>query len=315
VVEQTTGYPAAPRWPGTGWPMAPELAQRLYLLRVRAAEALRDGRHALVQLFRAEYRLGVEATAALVELFQRQECISEIPDATTCLVEVVDGPAGIDYYVHTPLNRAANDALARVLVRRLVRDRGRAALSLVADLGFLLAIEGDELRPPDLGVLMAAENFDADLAAAVADSAALRERFRCVALTGLMLLRQPLGRRRQVGGRDWAERRLFEQVRAADPDQVLMRQARREMHEQVVDAAGARAFLAELPRRTLRWRWLSGPSPLAEGWTQAVAGAMETLAGPTEALVRLQALLLGAERTGAAEHACNDHSTPSPRPL
>jgi len=28
-----------------------------------------------------------------------------------------------------------------------------------------------------------------------------------------MLLRNPLGRRRRVGGADWGERRLFEQVR------------------------------------------------------------------------------------------------------
>ena len=96
---------------------------------------------------------------------------------------------------------------------RLVREFCRTAMTMVADLGFLLAVDGVELTPADFWQLLGAEGFDTDLSAAVADSAALRERFRCVALTGLMLLRNPLGRRRRVGGRDWAERQLFEQVR------------------------------------------------------------------------------------------------------
>src|SRR5262249_12138532 len=152
-----------------------------------------------------------------------------------------------------------NDAVARVAVRRLVRDRGRLALSMVADLGFVLAVAGWELTPADLPWLLSAEDFDADLVEAVTDSAILRERFRCVALTSLMLLGNPLGGRRRVGGHDWAERQLFEQLRGSDPDFVLLRQANREVHSQVIDAAAAKAYLEEMPRRTLRWRHLPAP--------------------------------------------------------
>src|SRR5262249_17730453 len=42
-VEEVVGRPAVPRWGGDGWPLSVELARRLYLLRTRAAEALRDG--------------------------------------------------------------------------------------------------------------------------------------------------------------------------------------------------------------------------------------------------------------------------------
>jgi ATP-dependent Lhr-like helicase len=293
VVDETTGRPATPRWLGNGWPLAPELARRLYLLRIQAAEALRDGPDALAHLLRQDYGLGDAATAALVALFQRQECVSEIPDATTCLVEVVPSPGGIDCYVHTPLNRAANDAIARVAVRRLAHRHGRPALSLVADLGFLLAVEDVELTPLDFLTLLQADDFDADLSAAIEDSASLRERFRCVALTGLMLLRHPLGGRPHVGGRAWAERRLFEQVRAAQPDFVLLRQAWREIQEEVIDSATAKAYLEQLPRRTLRWRSLPGPSPLAEGWTQVVTGPVEITESAEEALKRLHAALMG----------------------
>src|SRR5262249_50999423 len=154
----------------------------------------------------------------LLAYFQRQECVSEIPEASTLLIEHV----GEAYFFHTPLNRTGNDALARVLVRRLANDRGQSATSVVADLGFAVFVRGgSELSPEDWRALLAADQFQADLGAALAEAPTLKERFRRVAFTGLMLLRNPLGRRRRVGGRNWGERRLFDEVRRNDPDCVL----------------------------------------------------------------------------------------------
>jgi ATP-dependent Lhr-like helicase len=291
-VQEVVGRPAVPRWASDGWPLSPDLARRLYLLRVRAAEALRDGPTALAELLRRDYGLEGRAIAELTAYFQRQECLSEIPDPTTCLVEAVGSESGTGYYVHTPLHRAGNDALARVAVLRLARDRGWAASSLVADLGFALFCRYTvELRPDDFRLLLAVQAFHADLAAALADSVTLRERFRCVALTGLMLLRNPLGQRRRVGGPDWAERRLFNQVSASAPDFVLLRQALREVRDECCAAEAARAFLEDLPRLTLRCRRLAEVSPFAASWTQTAAGPAETVDSPAEALQRLHAAL------------------------
>jgi ATP-dependent Lhr-like helicase len=292
VVTEAAGYSTPPRWQGTGWPVATELARRIYLLRTQAGDCLRDGHAALAQLLRRDYHLGGPAIAALVAFFQRQECLSEIPDPSTCLIEVVPNGISTDHYVHTPLNRTANDAIARVAVLRLVRDHGRSAASIVADLGFLLSVQGSPLAASDVQHLLAEVNFDADLDEAVRDSWSLRERFRAAALIGLMLLRNPLGHRRRVGGRDWAERRLFDQVMAGDPDFVLLRQARHEMNTILLDAAAARSYLAELLGRTIRCRRLPHVSPLAESWTQPAAGPVESVETPAEALERLHAALM-----------------------
>ena len=293
VVEEVVGRPVVPRWPGGLWPLSADLARRLYVLRTRAAEALRDGPAALATLLRRDYGLEDRAAAVLVAHFQRQECVSAVPDLATCLVEAVRGPFNVEYYVHTPLNRTGNDALARVAVLRLARDRGRTVTSIVADLGFMLSLGSDtDLSPEAMRRLLAVDGFDADLSRALADSLTLRERFRCVALTGLMLLRNPLGRRRRVGGHDWAERRLFEQVRRRDPDFVLLRQALREVWAETVDAAAGRAFVEDLPRLAIHWRWLPHVSPFAESWTQAVIGPVESAESPVEVLQRLQAALL-----------------------
>jgi ATP-dependent Lhr-like helicase len=295
-VEEVSGRPVVPRWAGEGWPLSTELARRLYLLRVQAAESLREGKDTLALMLRRDYALDDAAARKLADFFQRQECVSEIPDTASCLIEAITHDQGADFYVHTPLNRLGNDALARVAVHRLARDSGQSAGSIVADLGFALLVQGD-LEPSEtvadsLRKLLAAQDFEVDLDAALESSATLRERFQRVAQTGLMLLRQPLGQARRVGGRDWGTRRLFDKIQAHDRDFVLLRQARREVRGELCDAAAAGEFVRELGRRTLRCRWLSYPSPFVEGWTQMAAGAAENVETPTEVLLRLHASLI-----------------------
>ncbi|HEY1336526.1 MAG TPA: hypothetical protein VGF59_03410, partial [Bryobacteraceae bacterium] len=295
-VEEVSGRPVVPRWGGEGWPLSTELARRLYLLRVQAAESLREGKDALRRMLCRDYVLDDAAALKLADFFERQECVSEIPDTMNCLVEAIVHDSGADYYIHTPLNRLGNDALARVAVHRLARDCGRSAGSIVADLGFALLAQGhlgaDESVVETLRKLLAAPSFEADLDVALEDSAMLRERFQRVAQTGLMLLRQPLGQTRRVGGRDWGARRLFEKVQAHDRDFVLLRQARREVRAELCDTAAAGEYVRELERRPLRCRWLNYPSPFVESWTQMAAGAAQSVETPDEALLRLHASLI-----------------------
>ena len=107
LVDEAVGLPATPRWSGAGWFTTPELARRIYALRVQAAEALREGAAALRTLLAQDYQLGDAAVAMLVEYFQKQECVSEIPDANTLLIEIVSDEWALTYYCHTPLNQGA----------------------------------------------------------------------------------------------------------------------------------------------------------------------------------------------------------------
>jgi ATP-dependent Lhr-like helicase len=119
----------------------------------------------------------------------------------------------------------------------------------------------------------------------------LRERFQQVAQTGLMVMRQPLGQPRRVGGRDWVARRLFDKIQAQDRDFVLLRQARREILSEWCDSATASRYVRELEHLPLRCRRLSYPSPFVESWTQMEAGAAERVETPAEALSRFHAAL------------------------
>ncbi len=290
IVEEVPGRPRVPRWGGDGWPLSAELSRRLYLLRTLAAEAMREGR--LRERLAAEYALTPEGVAVLAAYFEQQEAVSEIPDASTLLVELIDVGVDTELYVHTPLNRTGNDALARVAVRRL----GRAARSQVADLGFMLRVRGAVAEVPELmRRLLDAEGFAEELEAALGEGDAVRLRFARVAMTGLMVLRNPIGRARKVGGEGWAGRELFAAVRRR-PGFVLLRQALREVRGEVCDGAAAEAFARQMPRLTVRCRVLPVPSPFARAWTQADVGPAADPVGPEEALLRLHAELQGSKR-------------------
>ncbi len=292
IVEEVLGRPQTPRWTADGWPLSLELARRLYLLRVRAAEALRGGSSTLTELLRDDYGLADPAVSILADYFERQERVSEVPDAATFLVERVVRQMAADYYLHTPLNRYGNDALARVIMRRLGRE-GRSGHSLVADLGLLIALPGPEIIPEGWRRLLCPEGFAEELTAALAEAPALRQRFGKVAQTGLMVLRNPLGHRQRVGGPSWTERRLFDKVRSADPGFVLLKQAEREVRDDVCDARSALLFAQQLVRMTVRCRSLTQPSPFVESWSDVTAGPTEELESPLEALQRLHAALMG----------------------
>jgi len=301
LVRESAQRPVLPRWAGGGLPMSTELARRLFALRELAAEALRDGPAALEALLKTEYALDGDACAQLAAYFERQEAVSEIPEDGACLVEVVRGEHSEAHYVHTSLNRAGNDAVSRVVTHRLARDFARSSTSVVADLGFLLLPRGGPLpgSPAETwrGLLDPA-TFRDDLAAALEASFALRERFGRVAITGLMVLRQPEGgRRARVGGPNWTRRRLFEQVQRHDADFVLLRQARRELETEVCDGAAGQAWVTRLRHHPLRCRWLAQPSPFAESWTQAALGGVEVVETPEETLRRLHAALMAPGAT------------------
>lgn len=264
-VDEVVGRPQAPRWRGAGPPMSRALASRLYLFRVQAAEALRDGPDPLDRLLHHEFRLSSPAARVLGRYLTRQETISEIPDFGMLLIERLANQACVEYYVHTPLPLPANEAIVRVVTDRL-RTHGRlSTVPMAADLGFIVVLEGaEEIGPEAWRTLLAAERFADDFTRSLAHTSLLRERFAQVAQTGLMVLRHPNAFRKGMGHKHRNSERLFERVRDAAPDFVLLRQAERETAATACDLAGALAFVRRLPRLQMRLRWLAEPSPFAD---------------------------------------------------
>src|SRR5262249_7920241 len=191
---------------------------------------------------------------------------------------------------HTP----GKHVLWGVAAACLQGDFGLPGFPVVAALGFTLWLRGSrELTPDDFRTLLSADHFADDLDRILAGSMTLRQRFQRVAVTGFMVLRNPLGRQRRVGGKSWTAWKLFDQLRDLAPDFVLLRQAEREVRDELCDADAALAYVQRLPHLTVRCRWLAEPSPFTRSWTQQIVVAPTPLTNPDDDLRRLHAALLG----------------------
>jgi ATP-dependent Lhr-like helicase len=265
LVDEVFGRPQVPRWLGVGVPMSSELARRIFLFRIQAAEALRDSDEAFRAWLSRDYHLNGMAIVALARHMHQQESVSEIPTLAALSIECVSMQSAMEYYVHTPLPRSANETIARVLIHRWQRTQKITAMALAGDLGFyLLVYSSDPILPETWRSSLQAERFADDFEEHLHVSDLLAEHFARVAQTGLMVLRNPQGRKRKVGGKDWPQRRLYEQIRARDAEFVLLRQAHLEALDSTCDLASARAFVESLAAMQIRIRHLAQPSPFGE---------------------------------------------------
>jgi ATP-dependent Lhr-like helicase len=270
VVRESPGTPLIPSWGSAGLRMSEQLARRVFRLRAEAAEALRDGSVALAGFLKSELGLGDLAALDVADLLHEQEAVSEIPHEGGTLIEVVDRGFSFEYAIHTPLHAAANEAIARAAQQRLRRRFGGKVSIAAVTLGVVLVHDIDvPLGDDGWRLMLSPDGIAEEVDAIVRDCDLTRSRFAAVAQTGMMVLRQPLGGRRKVGGRDWIERRLFDQLTAVDDDFALLTQARRETAATACDGAAALRYLRQIATLPLTVRPLADVSPIAAAWLDA----------------------------------------------
>ena len=286
------GEPNLPRWSSDRQAFSAELATDLGRFREEAARVLADGPPALRAWLCETHDLDPDAAEVLVRLFEAQEQWSEVPGSGTLLVEESPHPEGLTYTFHAPLSRSACEALGRATAARLGRRFGRDLSLTAADLGWSIRLPGAAaLCAQEIAPLLAPEGLADDVLEGLDRGVLPARRFRHIAATALMVLRNPEGGRRRVGGLLWVSNRLYPLVKAACPDHPLLRETRREVLDDLLDTPAALDWLSRGP--AIRFRALPGLSPFAATWIDPVGAEALRFESPAEALRRLHARLAG----------------------
>ncbi len=288
------GEPHLPRWSSDRQGLSPELARDVAAFRAEAARRLGEGASALREWLVEAHDLDLDAAGAVENLIAAQELASEVPGPDALLVE--ECPAaesdGLVYTFHAPLGRPAIEALARVTSARLGRRFGRDLTLAVADLGWAIGLpEGAQIQREEIPDLISPEHFTDDVLEGLDRGDLAARRFRHVAATALMVLRNPDGGRTRVGGMLWVSQRLYPLVVAACPDHPLLRETRREVLEDLLDVRSALAWLGAKPQ--IRFRSLAAPSPFALAWVDPSGSEPLRFESADQALGRLHARLVG----------------------
>ena len=185
----------------------------------------------------------------------------------------------------------------RSLVRtsaRLGRQIGRDLTLCVADLGWSIDLNDDDisLSSQSIRSLLSLDGFTELVLEGIDRGDLPARRFRHVAATALMVLRNPEpGRRVRVGGLNWVSTRLYPMLKSACPNHPLLREMRREVLEDILDVPAATRWLAEQPQ--VRLRNLPERSAFASAWIDADGAEMLHFEPPGDALRRLHSRLVG----------------------
>ena len=296
------GEPSLPRWTSDRQSLSFELARELADFRHEIGRRLvEEGPEAVRASLIESFDLDSEAADVVIELFEAQVQWSEVPGARDLLVEQSPSSLGAGFVLtfHAPLHRAACEALGRATAARLGRRFGRNLALSVADLGWSIRLpeEAGHTRE-SITPLLSLERFTDDVMEGLDRGELPARRFRYVASTALMVLRNPEpGRRVRVGGLHWASTRLYPLVKAICPDHPLIRETRREVLDDLLDAPAAEHWLAQRP--AVRFRVLSALSPFGAAWIEPSQPEALHFESAADALRRLHVRLVGKIHQGS----------------
>ncbi|MCP5551592.1 MAG: helicase, partial [Akkermansiaceae bacterium] len=292
-VENAAGrLPTVPAWNANKMPLASGLAREVRALRGEIDRRLDAGDDRLTDWLAERWNLSKTNAFAVVEHFENQRLLSEIPTEDRMLVEAFrdeeSDPDRVHYFFHTLIGRAANDALSRILSHRVKVAVGGNALVTIDDHGFLLSLRGfQEMGVEEWRELFRASGAAEDLAAALEGSQLVKWQFGGVAQTGLMVPRNLPGAERKLRQIRWSADILFKVLSEHEPDHPLLRQAYREATHTFLDFEGARAFLETAG--DLDWRFVEVPAvtPFSFGIYASKIREGMMMEDPDEAIERL----------------------------
>jgi ATP-dependent Lhr-like helicase len=297
VAAAESAYPTVPRWNANKMPLASGLAAEVVRLRAGMAERLQSDATGVSarQYLEQAYRLTPANARALAEHFALQASVSRIPTGDFFLVERCPQGEHLHYFFHALIGRSANDALSRIVARRVHEAKGGNALATIDDYGFMLTLRPFQaLAPEEWPALFRRQGAEDALRTALVDSNLVKWQFRGVSQTGLMVPRRVHGQERGARALQFSSEIVFEVLRKYESDHPLLEEAYAEATLRFLDLPRALAFMDTVA--ALPWDVRATPrvSPFAFGLFVSRIRETMTLEDPETTIERLYHEMYGA---------------------
>ncbi len=185
------------------------------------------------------------ASNAIYEYFWQQYKYAEIPRQGHILVEQVKEEGLTNLVFHTLYGRRVNDCLSRAYAYALGRMIHQDVDILLGDNGFVLRF-GGKASVEKLIRLVHSWELEKIMEISLRSSEVLRRRFRHCATRALMILRTYMGRTKSVGRQQMASRLLLSAVQRMDENFPILKEARREVTEDLMDLSHAKEIITAI---------------------------------------------------------------------
>ncbi|MDQ2992140.1 MAG: DEAD/DEAH box helicase [Candidatus Eremiobacteraeota bacterium] len=247
TVEAFVGRPTIPQWSSHMKGIGPDLAREICDLRIGVARRIPDGVRVALDWLRERYGLDGTEASHVVRYIAQQRAISAIPEPDRPVVEIYVMDRKQVAVFHTCAGRRINETLARGVGARVRAALGVETSLTTDDNGFLITLPFGALLPDARWAqMLVPSGFESDVRAGIRSSHLLRNYFRYVANTGLLVLRRAAGRTLRRGTQSWNSARILEQVARRDPEFPLLRETWRAVTHDLLDLPGTLAYVASL---------------------------------------------------------------------
>lgn len=233
--------PTIPSWFSEMLPLSFDLALEIQKFRWLVNDKFENkkSKSEILQFIHEYLYVDEKAVEAIYNYFYEQYKYLEIPNSNKLLIEhFIDEHNKYYILFHSLYGRRINDVLSRALAFAIGRSQHRDVEVGVSDNGFFVSCP-QRINAIQAFKLLKSNQLRAVLKLALDKSEVLKRRFRHCAARAFMILRSYKGERKRVGRQQVSSMLLLNAVRRISDDFCILKEARREVLEDLMDINNA----------------------------------------------------------------------------
>ncbi|MBN1275477.1 ATP-dependent helicase [Candidatus Woesearchaeota archaeon] len=258
--------PTVPSWYSEMLPLSFDLSEEINRFRTYMHHhlAAKKSKKDIMAFINSYLYVDSWGATSIYEYFLEQYRYAELPTSKKLLIEHYDDGRNKYVLFHALYGRRTNDVLARAVAYAISKLHRRDVEFMINDNGFAIRTTttvqaGRALR------LLRSDELRAVAERSLDKTEVLARRFRHCAARSLMILRTYKGRKKSVGKQQLSSRLLLSSVKRLDPDFVILKEARREVLEDLMDVHHAEEVVRRIESREVMLKEIMTdvPSPFA----------------------------------------------------
>ncbi|MBS3113907.1 ATP-dependent helicase [Candidatus Woesearchaeota archaeon] len=260
--------PTIPSWFSEMLPLSFDLALEIGRFRKLMNEMFcaNKSKKDILEFINSYLYVDKNAAESIYEYFYEQFSYAEIPSHSRIIVEHYTEDKNKRKYIlfHTLYGRRVNDCLSRAVAFAIGRTQHRDVEIGINDNGFYVASD-KSVNVMQAFNLVKSKEMRKVMDMAIERTEVLRRRFRHCATRAMMILRSYMGHQKRVGRQQVSSMILLNAVKRIDPNFCILKEARREVLEDLMDIGNAAKVIEGIEQKKILIKEISTslPSPFA----------------------------------------------------
>ncbi len=269
--------PTVPSWISEMLPLSYHLALEIGRFRRLMLERINHDEKETLAFIHSYLYVDQKAASAIYAYFKDQyDYTHELPHDKQIIVENIEDEGTRRVVFHSLFGRRVNDCLSRAVAFAIARTQHRDVDISMNDNGFVISCQKkvDVLRALQM---LRSDKFASVMETAIDSSEVYKRRFRHCAERSMMILKSYRGRQRKTGRQQVSSGILMSHLRRIDEKFFILREAKREVLEDLMDIGNATSVLAGIEEKKIKIKEITTGIPSPFAFNLALMGIVDVL--------------------------------------